>query len=441
MLKKYIKNEKGMALALVIMVFAVVIIVASTALSISLSQITQSVSTERYEENYYYARSATDTVSTDLINMIDDLYQQSQLLAANPSPSALEVAQYASSRESVEKILEGGNIVVSGIGKKDIVSTITKTTSNGATILEIESVYENEGRSSKAKVRLGSITKAPLSLTMNGTSSAIHSWGKMEFGETPVILDGDITYGESLQIKKSTTTEDAIDLPIYTIDIPTVASITASALLNNSSTTITSANNGYHGDLSFINSLVVNTTSGDVILGFSRMYLGNNATITVNGSGNLYIYLFENAAVNYGKTKIGNKNTDPYIFNVGNNFEISNGDASDIPKTYIVSKMIDQDSPNYIASIGNATKISAYFYLPGVQFVSLNTASKKIDFTGAIWASDIKMGNNLSLKYKKPNKLLSVVDESGSTTITEETLQMEGFDLGGAGDSGRLWIK
>ena len=50
-LKKYLLNDRGLALALIIMVFAIVSILGTIGLSVSLSEVRQSVSTQTYEEN------------------------------------------------------------------------------------------------------------------------------------------------------------------------------------------------------------------------------------------------------------------------------------------------------------------------------------------------------------------------------------------------------
>lgn len=442
-MKEPLKNQNGLALALIIMVFAVVSILGTIGLSVSLSEARQSVSTETYEENYYYARSATDTVSNDIINMVEDVFTKSQILASNPSPSALEVENYNKEKEKVEKILEGGNVVVSGIGKKDIVAVVSsKTNPDGTTSIEIASTYENEGRSSTSKVRLGEITKPAITMTMSGTSSAIHSWGKTYFGKTPVIVDGKYTYGESFEVK-GTFEYDKTDMPIYPVDVPSVADDKNDIYkIIDSTTSINKNYNGYHGDVSFTSSLNIETTTAEpVILGFSRMAFKQNEKINVTGNGEVYIFLFEDSKLDYTIPKDEKKPGTPYIFNVGNSFEVVDNNPSETPSVYFIAETINKNSPDLVFNIGNATTIHGYFYLPGVKFVGGNTAASKTDYIGSVWATEISMGNDIKLKYKKPNKaILPMVEGSGVYTVTGEAIKLNKIDVGG-GTASRIWVK
>lgn len=446
LMKEPLKNQNGLALALIIMVFAVVSILATIGLSVSLSEVRQSVSTETYEENYYYARSATDTVSNDIINMVEDVFTISQILASNPSPSALEVENYNKEKEKVEKILEGGNVVVSGIGKKDIITVVSsKTNPDGTTSIEIASTYENEGRSSTSKVRLGEITKPAISMTMSGTSSAIHSWGKTYFGKTPVIVDGSYTYGESFKVKNQPIETKTTNMPIYPATPPAVAYNAPSLPIFDSTENIDNRYNGNHGDIAFANNLNIDTSKGDVILGFSRITFQNNKSINVSGTGTAIIYLIESSTLNYNEEKSDKKNkpaTDPYIFNVGNSFTVNNtGPNVETPNIYFIAEAFQKDSPNLLFNIGNSTKLHAYFYLPGIKMIAGNTpAGATPDYIGSIWATEIYMDNNMKLKYKKPKSILSMVDGSGTYTVTGEAIKINKITVGG-GTASRIWVK
>ncbi|MBK5262542.1 MAG: hypothetical protein JJE17_08240 [Peptostreptococcaceae bacterium] len=435
---KHIKNENGMALALVLMIFAVVSIIAATGLTIALSQTKQSVSNQNYVEAYYVARSATDVVSADIINKIIEL---NNMQRSTPE----ETLVFEAFKAKVDKMLTTSIVTVDGIVPGNPVQSNVIVTTNmaGQKLVVVSTTYVKDGRSSTAKVQLGMIS--PQTITVSGVKSVIYSWGDINIGNNlTVVGDANIAYGgTTAQIKDNVLkAEQSLRNNVDIITPPALGIKTGSTLYSSNKSTI-NINSDFNGSYGVVEGNYfdwnVDTSLGDVILIFDQLTINQASTINVTGANNLYIYLKENNA-NTGITP---------LFNAKNNFSIISGIGT--PKTYIISYTKSmQDiynstgainvAPNLLIPldtvyIKNSAELDAFFYLPGCDF----KIEEGPTIIGSIFAGKFTIGNSANIKFESyaTNSVLNVFNTSTSQTKTIETFVF----TDSSANIKRLWVK
>jgi ABC-type Na+ efflux pump permease subunit len=181
------KAKKGMALVIVLIIFALIAVIGTTVLTISVSQASQTTHGISYDKAYYLARSGVEVVAKDLQERFTELaYWQSQVAAAHT------VEEYTAS-------LNEYNDKLNFINNNIIDHTVTLTNADGyvsdqvqvsnvGNIIYIESVKELEGATAKAKVNFGRHSSVSLTLTLEETTEvtvttgddAFYTWGNLE---------------------------------------------------------------------------------------------------------------------------------------------------------------------------------------------------------------------------------------------------------------------
>ena len=459
-LNKYLNNQKGMALAVVVMIFAVVSILAATSLTISLSQTKQSVAAENYTEAYYLARSATDVVSTDIINQINELNDS----IPNPSSSAIEISKYNALQAKIDSILTTSNVIVNGIGSNSIQSNIVVVPSGLKKFITVETVYQNEGRTGRAKVQLGKISTEIQTITQSGiNTNAIYTWGNLDIGTGLTVTGGgEVGYGGTAIIgNNANINANNSVFPVNIITPPTLDTITDQAILLSEKNggsfpvkNINKLNNGNYGSLTSTDNNTsinwnVDTSSGDVILVFNSLSLvSSEANINVTGNNdnyNLYIYLMEDPAKN---------NSVKSLLYFKNDFNITGKNTTGAPKTYIIAytkamqaednmgKTVTENSeldPYDTAYIKNSAQLDAFFYLPGCDF-EIEQGNPVV--TGSMFSSDFTLGNTAKINFKPylPNSALGTQTSMGETFFTIKKMDIEKADLNNT-NINKVWIK
>lgn len=471
MFRKIICNNQGMALAVVIMVFAVVSILGATALGLSLSQTKQSVASEDYTEAYYIARSATDVVSTNILNEVKAFYSL-PVPKDGDDPNSESVKAYFTQKSKLDQILMTGNVVVTGVGNGPVNSYVNVTESGSPKkyAITVETQYTENGHTGTAKVQLGEITTTSKSIVLAG--DAIYTWGNMIIGKSFNLAGdgGSVSYGGSLfdgkedakeeiedgKIGNVIATKKAIDIDI--IVPPSLPDKSGQkSLLFNNTRKITSADNGYYGDIDYdaighkglLNWEIDTGTdpNNKVIIVVNSLINSNNgkggSNITVTGKGTFELYLVENPSY---------PESPKTLMHFENKFNIDGTGDKGEPKTYIIAytkamqaavaagatSITHNIAPSHydIVDIKNSSELDAYFYFPGVAF-SVFQGSPNI--TGGIYASKFETGNSTTVTFKSypPTGLLASKTDIGGEPKVVTKLEIKP----GLNNLNKIWIK
>lgn len=465
-MKKMLKNNRGMTLAVVIIIFAVVAIVGTTVLTISLSQNTSSVASEDTTAAYYYSRSAIDIVSTDIKAkyktiadaqvVIDQLSAsgtatQAQIDAAMAAYNTA-VTQFNALRLIPPTTADTYSVQVGSILAQPLTVNINLL-SSGIIQLSCEATYEGDTSSARAQIGTFTMQTASQVFYMNTSvdttwlgDDAFYSWGNINLdsgnftmhSSTPsqgtISAQGTITQENGFSDKSSPpapkTSGVSHDMPILVA--PTEPDKTGTSLAGTK--TLTSSNNGYYGPLWSIGkngsvsgvtvNWTVNTSGGDVVLVFDAFYTSGSSTINVIGSGNLYIYVkepYHNPFITNNLINISNHTTiltnsgytNPQIYFIVYNdvmqwyHEIHRPGSTMMPAAEALA-LSPSDFDTVI--VDNLNNISAFFYLPGCSFSNTNNG----DLYGAVYASDIYVKNNKNIYYY-PFEDVDLFDHAGAT--------------------------
>lgn len=467
MFRKKICNNQGMALAVVIMVFAVVSILGATALGLSISQTKQSVASEDYTEAYYIARSATDVVSTNILNEVK-AFNSLPVPKDGDDPNSEDVKAYFAQKSKLDQILMSGNVMVTGVGSGPVNSYVNVTESGSPKkyAITVETQYTENGHTGTAKVQLGEITTTSQSIVLAG--DAIYTWGNMAIGNN-FILAGDagtvshggkVYYGEIKSNKENTTGFIGSNVPVTkkTIDIDIIAPPSLpnksgeKDLLLNSTRTITSADNGYYGDIisgkkkiDWIIDTGTNENNKVIIVLNSITNEANGSQIKVIGKGIFELYLMENTPIDGATTLMDFKNDfdiysvaddgKPRAYIIAYTKAMQNAGSSSIPHNINSS---DYDK----VAIKNSATLEAYFYLPGVAF-TVDQGGKGgfggPQITGGIYASSFVTGNKTTVTFKSypPAGILASQTDVGGESKVVTKLEIKP----GLNNLNKIWIK
>jgi hypothetical protein len=255
-MKKYLKNEKGMALALVIMVLAILSVLGMSVLTVSMSENNFSTNEESNVEDYYVSKSALDAVSMDLV-------------AQTLEDEGLDDIEVG------DVLINENNFIDSG--KHAQVTVVEKTSNN------IKLMSRANGRSDQF-LDVAIITSTATREQETTTTTTITTTTPMPS------LFNEVIYAEtSADFQAIKDPPDFVvggkDYPMFSI--PTVPDKT-------SSSTSTISMSGYYSDV--VKSSITFETGSDpnnilnVVIDSVEL---NNNSIVVNGSGKVYLFVKE----------------------------------------------------------------------------------------------------------------------------------------------------
>jgi hypothetical protein len=427
------KNKKGIALAVVIMVFAVVAIIGTTVLTISLGEIRSSEATEHTTKAYYLARSAVEIVSTKIDNKYTAL-EAAQALVDSYDGKILTEAQQTDLNNAViaynglltaftsqvvpNSMTSPKTVYVDGIQGNNLPVMISLLDDAGT--LEVSCTVTYEGNTSSARAKIGEFQQMGASVNYTVSTQAnigqlgdhaLFSWADLYLsnGSNITVEDGDPTdsYGGGIaaqdEARSDATQYTGPTLQSYaTLDMLLIAppaallTTTKDAGTLAAKTTLTAADNGYYGNFYTVDkhghitgyspTWTVDTTAGDVILVFDAFYTESGTTINVIGSNNFYIFVRENYNIGSGLSGVTNRT----LINIAGNTSITTDinsypspksnptppDQSDIsPQTYfIVYNDLVQWKSQTLGGVAVIPAIEA-LSLPPAYFDTVNIAN------------------------------------------------------------------
>lgn len=127
------KKKKGAALAMVLIVFAVLSILGSSILYISLSETKQVIHQEKRMKEYYAAYSGADAMASHIIAHPEDADEIIEKTALNPGTGTIEGADFkvkVSNGLSDDEIIIESTGIIKGVSPQKITLTLKKKPSN-----------------------------------------------------------------------------------------------------------------------------------------------------------------------------------------------------------------------------------------------------------------------------------------------------------------------
>lgn len=473
MIKRKLLNNSGMALAVVIMVFAVVTIIASVGLTVAVSDTRLSVASENYTKAYYIARSAADVVSNDIDNKLKHLEQlETDMGNASIENAEAAIAAYYAEKDRLADLNlipdspgDIHSVEVDGIGASDVEVKIE----NVMNAIEVTGIYTYEGRQAKAKVRIGEVTQSQRDLLIPSFSgkNSVYTWGDLNRDKKDLTYTGYISsgspepadagdrvagavYGENRGVGIIVPPEEFSGVDLRT------STLKASMAAGNS-VEISKNDNGYYGDLNDAKlDWSVDTSLGDVVLIFNSIVTADNASsIKVYGSNHLYIYLVEKNSENMFEIKNG-LTIKSYDYELNKKGEYVSVLKDDIVRTSIIAytdemqtwyndpsnisptnKSIPADEVDLSNTNGfgawNNLDASAFFYLPFCDVSVKNNG----DFTGALYVGSLSFDNNTNVTFKDFNPSNVIPPNNLAIAGVPTEIVVTTFDW----DLNKVWIK
>ena len=486
-----LKDQKGMALITVIVVFIVAAIFTTTVVAMVYSDSKFSFDDENGKKAYYAGRSAISATEKAILDQINNLAAEKGNIAIGIRADINNLneqfttgviatqAEYDADLESlilsydsqiqdykndysafVGKVLplSGSythNVTINGFetDSPDFDVTVTPIMTGGAIdAYRLETQAAVNGVTVKVAKWLGATIGASDSITLNSLQlqppddhvfdDAIYSYGDLKFGQgsgdSRAQVTGGITYEGNL-----TNEDNVVSDSLPYLQTPQTA---ASAIPGPASllpvdpdtlqtkgsvlpATITPANNGYYtGNVEWKENYTVDTSSGDVVLKFTQVTTTSSYRFYVTGSHHFYIYLLD--SVNPGVCIDSRTNT--------NNSTVFDCEAA-VPNAYII---IDQPAGQRDASANtmnfdlgkNQTTMEVYVYAPYTCLEFKNN----FDFTGSIVAGGFDIWNKTVITYRAPDVNPPLNDPDYIAVDYH-------IDLGGAREvaytKGSFWLK
>jgi type II secretory pathway pseudopilin PulG len=447
------KNKKGIALATVLIVFAVISIIGVTVLSVSLGEIRSAEHAEDTTAAYYLARSAVEVVTSDIQSKYADLSAAlTNLTDVQNDTDATET--------DVENAISAYNAILTQFNALGVIPTSSAITCqvnvaidsqpytvyinlvnvDGTDVIEASCTATYEGKTSTARAQIGTFIKDTTTLTYYTEDPPAESWlgehalysfQDMKLKQLPTVHNGGSlsAQGTILDVHDDQVPDDVgtsgvvHDMPI--IVPPTLEDKSSVSLAGTH--TLTSADSGYYGALGTpknktqVNDIritwTIDTTNGtadtsddtDVVLIFTNLYAASTSSINVVGGGKLYIYIQEpytygdvitkRILINLaGQSTITSNGTlaDPQVY-----FIVYNDTLQWYRQTYSSTNIPASDAmalpeEDYdIVFIENLSNISAFFYLPGCTADMTNN----YDLYGSVYASYINVANLTNIYY------------------------------------------
>lgn len=457
-MKRILKSQKGIAMPLVIILFAVVFILTTASINAAFFDSKHSIIDENQTKAYYLARSAVDavqesinmeinelkTLETSLMNAVINGTDTSYIVLLNTYNERLLFIE-----DNILPNIDGATYYHTVVGIDGIVSDVSVKRNTDNFRLEASATVNG----SSAKAMLDMLIKKPTrnedvirsvtstEIITETTTTTIPAGNPASFGDAmysfgDMYLDNNISFhrnnksgsaangrfegveGGKQKIKKGTITQATTSTPLDPKTLlPTnieedirFSTLVTTPLPN----TITSANSGYYGTIIIPNNapsnFTVNTSGGDVIIKLNRLQVNNNTRFHVTGSNNFYMYIEDNNISDGGLVVSGNNNL---------NFTSS----TNTPQTYIILNQppTDRNVDNNVFDIKNNMNFYGYVYAPYSKLIIKNNA----DVYGSLVAGGIEVKNNLDVIHISSNNGSSTTDGSGNRIITETTTRPE----------------
>ncbi len=425
---KILKNKKGIALAIVIMIFCVVAIIGGVVTTIAVGEVNLSKAVERNTKAYYLARSAVDIVSTQISKEFNHIYNLSY---DGDFPTEVELNAYKLAIEEFKNLLgiygatNTASVTVDIDGETFPVKIKRKTDSLGKECIEVSSTISYEGITASAATKVGKFSINNTSTEVGGEffsmNDAIYTWQDIVIDQNFSLTAGAaISAGGTITVpnKDTINAQESKERPVPII-YPDSTLPNKSHSRWGENVNITKADNGYYANVYEINKKITwnvntgaNKSDGDVTLVFTKIKKKNDGTsldIKVTGVNNLFIFIKE---VYDGSNCISNT-----LIDLGNGISIDG--ESDIPQTYIIvyndcmqkwrsnSENASKKLMTYNESkttftpldnviIKNNGIFEAFLYMPGCDVEMKNNGS----ITGAIFASNFDAKNNLGVTFR-----------------------------------------
>lgn len=442
---KGIRNNKGVALVVILMVFLVTIILGTSAASIVFSDNMFSIHQKESKQAYYAARSAISVVEAAIIEEVKAQKEKADLVLAASTPEQLIAAQIDYEAVTNRLMGDGADITVLPNVTKDSVRHKIVLSSNQFDIDEdpdeilvdvgyrpdgtylIEAKATVNGTESKASrilylnsvPQVKSITQAAIAFknalyahqditsktsqgsaitTVNGTASWGYGFPKPNLTYGMTGQDSTITqdmYGERGPDQSPTlTSADTMferiagsgTLGSGTLPVPKKVS-------GKNVYDLTAANSGVFTSLDLDGTYNADTTAGDVVLKISYADFTNNVNFKITqGTNHLIIYVVDS---------VGDGNNLTFE---GRSHDTSDPNASHSDIMFILGDGVDKFAQNNI--------MGKYFYIyaPHSELEIDNNiggvgskADQELGLVGAIIANSIYVGNGGTITYKAPN--------------------------------------
>lgn len=419
-----IKNRKGSAFAVTMMVLLVLSVLITAYLTLSLTEYKTAIRTEKQKQAYYIARAGAEAVAKHIMDNPDPESVQALLDAPAPS-SRVSLGNGAFEVEVIGSI--DTKIIVESTGYVGDVSQEARLTLiphssaweppfeeggeiqlHSAGVFAEEGIYLHNG---------GGITGSAITNSVAAHSVRLDNSGSEITGDVLIGPGGDASVGSSTSVvysEKSNIHEsirgDILNLEaLLTFEMPQFPDFPDDLAARGDFTAGWTpdppyfiSQDGYYNTIDVLSELVFNVGDGNLRIRVKNLNITNNGKITVAGTGNLILYI-ENSLVT-----------------TGNNFNI-NGD----PKSVLIY---------YKGS--NPVSLSGNFKLKGTVFCK--NANVTVTGSATIGGNIITSGSAVEVSGGSANTVLSIfapdadVELSGSGTVTGSMITKT-FEVSGGG--------
>jgi len=417
----FTKNEKGLALPLVLLIMLTVSLLGVTVWQYSVTDTIHVALDADRMQAHYLARSGADAVANFIItnpNSLPNMNQYvNQLIAAGQS-SSVNLGQAGVFRVRLTRV--GNNIIINSTaqsGQAESTATLTLSESSNWVAPNLDmALFSNNGltMSNSARVTGNVGTNSNDSPSIRMTNSALID-GNINFGPTANVSSA-VSRSGSSHISGTVSRMPQPRLyvlppfPIFPEDLINRGSIN----LTGTQTDIISTE-GRYNDISLSNSshLTINL-AGETRIRVNNLHLSNNTSIRLQGSGTLLLYVDGSFSLSNSATI--NNNGDPsalFLFYKGT------GAISPVNSTVFVGSIF-AESANF--SLSNAGSITGNIFTGGTNVnisngVTANvrallapnatvTLSNSAEIRGALVAREVFMSNSAQVRFDS-----SITDE------------------------------
>lgn len=468
-MKNSINNQRGMALAIILISFTVIAIIASITLSVALGDVRQSVNTEKFVDASYKARVAADAVATDIEKKLNELHILKLAMDSAADEDKLDaIADYEAKWDEIYSVLNmvptaGGvtTMYVADVAPNPIKVDVYNKSIGSEQYIEVHTVYSDGLYSGNAKIRLGKFESIVEDYTIPAFDgkNALYSWGDMEIGNgTPTIV-GYVSAGGDIDSKKVAGTEgdkrtiSIIPPPSSILSQNKSGSVKRTNIISGNKVTLTAADSGYYGALPVNDmDLIVDTSQGDVTIIVDSMSVGKNGgQIVVTGENNFYIYFKETYTGTIKSSSLLGDSASGQ-----NHLNITGMNSDNKPQTYFIAyndymqKWVSEHEgeEKYVIPVSawetmtvldtydikNGPDFNAYLYLPFGDLTIKNKAS----VLGSVYAGNIDLKNSPTVQFIPFNEGDPLFTYGGDSTIGESVpAVVTTFNL----TKNKIWLK
>lgn len=469
-MKMFLKNRRGIALPLVIILFAVGFILTATTLSVVNFDDKHSIIDEKQTKAYYLARSAVDTVFKAVDSEIYALNVSKANVkdlakVYNDDPTTVNLSNYSNALTQYNNkkgIIESNILPTAGTPYSHTVTNDADlTTLSTVEVTYVSGVYrfaatETVGDiSAKAVLHVGIPEGTEYYQLLIGTpgtpggidyeeyeidanspaafNDALYAYGNMNLDHhVKLVKPGGsnatgryrgVPGGKALDNKGSShlvgdiskDTSDSNKTPIEPSTLLPIDIATDNRFIGSKGSalpeTITHSDSGYYTlnpitNSSTIKKFNVDTSGGNVIIKTNRLHIDSN-NVEFNVTGNNHFYIY-----------IDDNNLTNGGLYVKNNIKITSHDNT--PRTFIIVNQdsSDRDPSKNLIDIKNNENLYAFIYAPYTTLEIKNNAK----IFGSVIARNIVIKNNLDVVYMKPSSGSYSYDGDGNQIIKKEII-------------------